>query len=82
MAEAPAPIKSPANSSEGITAISDEGLLRRFIGPNQDYYIRIWTRNVERGGGLFGVARRWTGMPRSGSFPGRFIGKCGSGRLP
>lgn len=44
----------------GPTAIADEDLIRRFIGPNQNYYINIWKRNLSKvQRGRFVMARSW-----------------------
>jgi hypothetical protein len=51
---------TPAEEASGTTAIADEDLVRRFIGPNQDYYINIWKRNLSQDSrGRFVVARSW-----------------------
>jgi len=50
----------PGEDAAGTTAIADEDLIRRFIGPNQDYYINIWKRNLLKDQrGRFAMARSW-----------------------
>jgi Protein of unknown function (DUF2628) len=49
----------PTEEAAGATAI-DEDLFRRFIGPNQNYYINIWKRGLsENQRGRFVMARSW-----------------------
>jgi hypothetical protein len=50
----------PRENAAGTTAIADEDLIRRFIGPNQNYYINIWKRNLSKvPRGRFVMARSW-----------------------
>jgi hypothetical protein len=50
----------PREDAAGPTAIANEDLIRRFIGPNQNYYINIWKRNLSKvQRGRFVMARSW-----------------------
>jgi hypothetical protein len=50
----------PGEQAAGTTAITNEDLVRRFIGPNQNYYINIWKLNLSRvPRGRFVMARSW-----------------------